>query len=74
MAFLSKKRKVAQTKVDGNKFYSLKDASSIIKMNNSTLAVTTSGARLTRGKFVGDGAVKLDLDENLCLGQRSLLK
>ena len=31
MAFLSKKRKVAQTKVDGNKFYSLKDASSIVK-------------------------------------------
>ncbi|QQR49419.1 hypothetical protein IPF37_01045 [bacterium] len=37
------------------------DGSSIIKMNNSTLAVTSSGARLTRGKFVGDGAVKLDV-------------
>ena len=31
MAFLSKKRKVAQTKVDGNKYYSLKDASALVK-------------------------------------------
>jgi len=31
MAFLSKKRKVAVTKVDGNKQYSLKDASSLVK-------------------------------------------
>lgn len=31
MAFLSKKRKVAATKVDGNKQYSLKDASSLVK-------------------------------------------
>lgn len=31
MAFLSKKRKVAQTKVDGNKQYSLKEASAIVK-------------------------------------------
>lgn len=31
MAFLGKKRKIAQTKVDGNKFYSLKEASSLIK-------------------------------------------
>jgi large subunit ribosomal protein L1 len=31
MAFLSKKRKVAATKVDGNKQYSLKDASSMVK-------------------------------------------
>ncbi len=31
MAFLSKKRKVAQTKVDGNKQYSLKEASSLVK-------------------------------------------
>jgi len=31
MAFLSKKRKVAQTKVDGNKQYSLKEASALVK-------------------------------------------
>jgi large subunit ribosomal protein L1 len=31
MAFLSKKRKVAATKVDGSKQYSLKDASSLVK-------------------------------------------
>ncbi len=31
MAFLSKKRKVAQAKVDGNKYYSLKEASSLVK-------------------------------------------
>ena len=31
MSFLSKKRKVAQTKVDGNKYYSLKDASALVK-------------------------------------------
>lgn len=31
MAFLSKKRKVAVTKVDGNKQYSLKEASSLVK-------------------------------------------
>ena len=31
MAFLSKKRKVAETKVDGNKYYSLKEASSLVK-------------------------------------------
>jgi large subunit ribosomal protein L1 len=31
MAFLSKKRKIAQTKVDGNKYYSLKEASSLVK-------------------------------------------
>ena len=31
MAFLSKKRKVAEAKVDGNKFYSLKEASSLVK-------------------------------------------
>jgi len=31
MSFLSKKRKVAQTKVDGNKQYSLKEASSLVK-------------------------------------------
>jgi len=31
MAFLSKKRKVAQTKVDGSKQYSLKEASSLVK-------------------------------------------
>ncbi len=31
MAFLSKKRKDAATKVDGNKQYSLKDASSLVK-------------------------------------------
>jgi large subunit ribosomal protein L1 len=31
MAFISKKRKVAETKIDGNKSYSLKEASSIVK-------------------------------------------
>ncbi len=31
MAFVSKKRKVAETKVDGNKYYSLKEASSLVK-------------------------------------------
>ncbi len=31
MAFLSKKRKVAQTKVDSNKNYSLKEASALVK-------------------------------------------
>ena len=31
MAFLSKKRKVSQAKVDGNKYYSLKEASSLVK-------------------------------------------
>jgi large subunit ribosomal protein L1 len=31
MAFISKKRKVAETKVDSNKFYSLKEASSLVK-------------------------------------------
>ena len=31
MSFLSKKRKVAQAKVDGNKYYSLKDASTLVK-------------------------------------------
>ena len=31
MAFLSKKRKVAQSKVDGNKQYSLKEASALVK-------------------------------------------
>ena len=31
MAFISKKRKVAQSKVDGNKTYSLKEASSLVK-------------------------------------------
>lgn len=36
MAFISKKRKVAQTKVDKNKTYSLKDASSLVKQVNTT--------------------------------------
>src|SRR6187549_2198683 len=31
MAFISKKRKVANTKVDGNKSYSLKEASALVK-------------------------------------------
>jgi large subunit ribosomal protein L1 len=31
MSFLTKKRKVAQTKVDGNKYYSLKEASALVK-------------------------------------------
>jgi len=36
MAFLSKKRKVANAKVDGNKFYSLKEASTLVKETNTT--------------------------------------
>ena len=36
MAFLSKKRKVANAKVDGNKFYSLKEASTLVKESNTT--------------------------------------
>jgi len=36
MAFLSKKRKVANAKVDGNKFYSLKEASALVKESNTT--------------------------------------
>ena len=32
MAFISKKRKVAATKVDGNKSYSLKEASALVKL------------------------------------------
>lgn len=31
MSFISKKRKVAETKVDGNKLYSLKEASALVK-------------------------------------------
>ena len=31
MAFISKKRKVADTKVDANKSYSLKEASNLVK-------------------------------------------
>lgn len=31
MSFLSKKRKVAQAKIEGNKYYSLKEASSLVK-------------------------------------------
>ena len=36
MAFLSKKRKIANAKVDGNKFYSLKEASTLVKESNTT--------------------------------------
>ena len=36
MAFLSKKRKIANAKVDGNKFYSLKEASALVKESNTT--------------------------------------
>lgn len=32
MSFISKKRKVAETKVDGNKSYSLKEASALVKL------------------------------------------
>ncbi len=35
MAFISKKRKVAETKVDANKAYSLKEASSLVKQVNT---------------------------------------
>ncbi|MBY0345473.1 MAG: hypothetical protein K2P98_01245, partial [Neisseriaceae bacterium] len=44
------------------------DASAVIKINNGTLAVTSSGARLTRGKLVGDGAVKLDVSSTNTIG------
>ncbi|MET0394158.1 MAG: 50S ribosomal protein L1 [Chitinophagaceae bacterium] len=36
MAFISKKRKAAETKVDKNKAYSLKEASSLVKEVNTT--------------------------------------
>ena len=36
MAFISKKRKVAQAKVDATKLYSLKEASSLVKEINTT--------------------------------------
>src|SRR5258706_7493769 len=36
MAFISKKRKVAETRVDKNKAYSLKEASSLVKQVNTT--------------------------------------
>src|ERR1044071_6474680 len=36
MAFISKKRKVAESKVDNNKAYSLKEASSLVKQVNTT--------------------------------------
>ena len=36
MAFISKKRKVAQGKVDKNKAYSLKEASALVKEVNTT--------------------------------------
>jgi len=36
MAFISKKRKVAESKVDKNKSYSLKEASSLVKQVNTT--------------------------------------
>jgi len=36
MAFISKKRKVAETRVDRSKTYSLKDASSLVKQVNTT--------------------------------------
>lgn len=36
MAFISKKRKVAETKVDKNKSYSLKEASALVKQVNTT--------------------------------------
>jgi len=36
MAFISKKRKVAEAKVDKNKSYSLKEASSLVKQVNTT--------------------------------------
>src|SRR5215813_11940368 len=35
MAFISKKRKVAETKIDKNKSYSLKEASSLVKQVNT---------------------------------------
>jgi large subunit ribosomal protein L1 len=36
MAFISKKRKVAESKIDKNKEYSLKEASSLVKQINTT--------------------------------------
>jgi large subunit ribosomal protein L1 len=36
MAFVSKKRKVANTKIDANKTYSLKEASALVKEINTT--------------------------------------
>src|SRR5258707_13768028 len=36
MAFISKKRKVANTKIDGNKAYTLKEASALVKQITTT--------------------------------------
>lgn len=36
MAFISKKRKVAEAKIDKSKSYSLKEASSLVKQVNTT--------------------------------------
>ena len=36
MAFVSKKRKVANTKIDANKTYSLKEATALVKEINTT--------------------------------------
>ena len=36
MAFISKKRKMAEGKVDKNKAYSLKEASALVKQVNTT--------------------------------------
>ena len=40
------------------------DASAIIMMNNGTLSVTSSGMALTRGSFIGDSSVILDVNSH----------
>jgi len=39
MAFVSKKRKVANTKIDANKTYSLKEASALVKEININMGL-----------------------------------
>ncbi len=41
------------------------DRSSKLRMENSTLSVTSSGMNLTRGQFVGDGQVNLSMDSTI---------
>lgn len=38
------------------------DTTAILRMENSTLSITSSGICLTKGSFVGDGQVKLEMD------------
>lgn len=44
------------------------DSSSTLRMENSSLNVTSSGMCLTRGRFLGDGQVNLDMDSTAASG------